>query len=162
MRFYSVPLLFLGSVDAFAPNGFPSGATTTITRTTPIYSTKPQKENNVVDALESVDATVKGALSGMALAAVLWAAPATMAGNVASTFPDVASSNDVIASSVAMAKEKASGSGTRVNKDPESLLRYGLPINNKEVGRQYVHAHITLHSCNYSVSVRRSIHLPQS
>ena len=136
MRFYSVSLLFLGSsVEAFAPQGFPSGAT--ITRTTPIYSTKPQKENNVVDALESVDATVKGALSGMALAAVLWAAPATMAGNVASTFPNVASSNDVIASSVAMAKEKASGSGTRVNKDPESLLRYGLPINNKEVGRQY-------------------------
>ena len=135
MRFYSVSLLFLGSsVDAFAPQGFPSGAT--ITRTTPIYSTKPQKENNVVDALESVDATVKGALSGMALAAVLWAAPATMAGNVATTFPSAAG-NDVIASSVAMAKEKASGSGTRVNKDPESLLRYGLPINNKEVGRQY-------------------------
>jgi hypothetical protein len=33
----------------------------------------------------------------------------------------------------AMAKEMASGSGARVNKDPESLLRYGLPINNKEV-----------------------------
>eukprot|EP00804_Cyclotella_cryptica_P000888 CCRYP_001116-RA/>CCRYP_001116-RA protein AED:0.17 eAED:0.17 QI:0/0.66/0.5/1/1/0.75/4/189/364 len=27
----------------------------------------------------------------------------------------------------------ASGTGSRVNKDPESLLRYGLPINNKEV-----------------------------
>jgi len=33
----------------------------------------------------------------------------------------------------AMAKEMASGSGSRVNKDPESLLRLGLPINNKEV-----------------------------
>ena len=31
------------------------------------------------------------------------------------------------------AVEKASGSGSRVNKDPESLLRYGLPIQNKEV-----------------------------
>jgi hypothetical protein len=34
---------------------------------------------------------------------------------------------------MAQAKEKASGSGSRVNKDPESLLRYGLPIQNKEV-----------------------------
>jgi hypothetical protein len=33
----------------------------------------------------------------------------------------------------ASAKEMASGSGSRVNKDPESLLRYGLPIQSKEV-----------------------------
>jgi cyclophilin family peptidyl-prolyl cis-trans isomerase len=33
----------------------------------------------------------------------------------------------------AVAKEMASGSGSRVNKDPESLLRLGLPIKNKEV-----------------------------
>jgi len=32
-----------------------------------------------------------------------------------------------------LAKEMASGTGSRVNKDPESLLRYGLPIQNKEV-----------------------------
>lgn len=68
----------------------------------------------------------------MALAAALWAAPATMAGPLTLNYPS-ASGNNVIASSVASAKEMASGSGTRVNKDPESLLRYGLPINNKEV-----------------------------
>jgi len=34
---------------------------------------------------------------------------------------------------VASAKEMASGSGSRVNKDPDSLLRYGLPINSKDV-----------------------------
>lgn len=68
----------------------------------------------------------------MALAAAIWAAPATIAGPVTSYFPS-ASGGDAIASSVASAKEMASGSGTRVNKDPESLLRYGLPINNKEV-----------------------------
>lgn len=68
----------------------------------------------------------------MALAAALWVAPATMAGPMASNYPS-SSGNNVIASSVASAKEMASGSGTRVNKDPESLLRYGLPINNKEV-----------------------------
>lgn len=33
----------------------------------------------------------------------------------------------------ASASEMASASGSRVNKDPESLLRYGLPIDNKEV-----------------------------
>jgi hypothetical protein len=36
----------------------------------------------------------------------------------------------------ASAKEMASGSGSRVNKDPESLLRYGLPIQSKEVRAQ--------------------------
>lgn len=34
---------------------------------------------------------------------------------------------------VSYAKEMASGSGARVNKDADSLLRYGLPIQNKEV-----------------------------
>ena len=36
----------------------------------------------------------------------------------------------------AQAKEMASGTGSRVNKDAESLLRYGLPINNKEVSSE--------------------------
>ena len=30
-------------------------------------------------------------------------------------------------------KEIVSGTGSRENKDSEPLLRYGLPINNKEV-----------------------------
>lgn len=125
--YYSLSLLLgssVASVNAFAPQVVPQ------TRTVPIYaSNKPsQNENIVVDVLEAVDATVKGSISGMALAAALWVAPATI-GPVTSHF----SGNNVIASSVASAKEMASGSGTRVNKDPESLLRYGLPINNKEV-----------------------------
>jgi len=37
----------------------------------------------------------------------------------------------------AVAKEMASGTGSRVNKDPESLLRYGLPIKNKEVRQSF-------------------------
>jgi hypothetical protein len=58
-----------------------------------------------------------------AVAASLWSAPAFLdsTGFVPSAF------------STATAKEMASGSGSRVNKDAESLLRYGLPINNKEV-----------------------------
>lgn len=132
MRFYSLFLLgsSIATTNAFAPQARTSASPA---RTTPIYATKSQNnENNVFDTLEAVDATVKGALSGMALAAALWVAPATMAGPM-TNFPG-ASDNSVIASSIASAKEMASGSGTRVNKDPESLLRYGLPINNKEVG----------------------------
>lgn len=136
MRFYNISLFLLGSsvapTNAFAPQA--RSINTPAVRTSAIYATKPQNDNNnVFDTLENVDATIKGAISGMALAAALWAAPATMAGPMSSNFPSVASGNNVIASSVASAKEMASGSGTRVNKDPESLLRYGLPINNKEV-----------------------------
>jgi hypothetical protein len=47
---------------------------------------------------------------------------------IASSIPQVH-----LQSSAAHAKEMASGSGSRVNKDAESLLRYGLPIQNKEV-----------------------------
>ena len=76
-------------------------------------------------------------LSGMALAAALWAAPAsTMTMSPATVaFPGGLGDQWTSSSSryVASAKEMASGSGTRVNKDPESLLRYGLPIDNSEV-----------------------------
>jgi len=131
---FSASLLLLGlsaaSVDAFATRG---QIANTRVRTVPVYATKQHNEDIIADALKSADATVKGALSGMAIAAALWAAPATMAGPLTSHLPRAVSGNDVVASSVASAKEMASGSGTRVNKDPESLLRYGLPINNKEV-----------------------------
>ena len=133
MRFSNIAF-FLSSISAI--NGF-APQTRTQTRATPLNaSTKPsQNENKVVDTLEAVDATVKGAMSGMALAAALWVAPATMAGPLSSTFPNYVASNNnnMISSSIANAKEMASGSGTRVNKDPESLLRLGLPIKNKEV-----------------------------
>ena len=131
MRFSASLIVVVGAslADAFAPQ-----PRANVARAAPIYASKQNSDNNVVDTIESIDATVKGALSGMALAAAMWAAPATMAGPVASSFPSVASGNNVIASSVASAKEMARGTGTRVNKDPESLLRYGLPINNKEVG----------------------------
>jgi hypothetical protein len=61
-------------------------------------------------------------LAAAVFAASLWAAPA-------SDLPFLGPQS----TSTAIAKEMASGSGSRVNKDPESLLRLGLPINNKEV-----------------------------
>lgn len=86
---------------------------------------------NSSNLLVDIDIKVKGALTGLAIVASLWVAPAFMA-TIADHFPMI-DNHAIIASSVANAKEMASGTGTRVNKDPESLLRYGLPINNKEV-----------------------------
>lgn len=61
--------------------------------------------------------------AALVVGSTFWAAPAALA-------PYHTVQNTV---GVASAIEKASGSGARVNKDADSLLRYGLPINNKEV-----------------------------
>jgi len=74
-----------------------------------------------------------------AMSALLWGSP-TMLAEQASThqyqFPfglnDVIEHN-VMANAGGGAQDKASATGSRVNKDPESLLRLGLPINNKQV-----------------------------
>jgi hypothetical protein len=126
MRFTSNSLLCLGAFTvpaaAFAPQA----------TVRPPLQLQAQKSNN----FESV----KNALSGVALATVLWTAPATLAGT-ASHFH----LNNELITSVANAKEMASGTGSRVNKDPESLLRYGLPIDNKEVSIFVFYCDIFLH-----------------
>lgn len=65
------------------------------------------------------------AVSAAFVTAALWSAPALLYSN----------ENQFVNLNQVHAKEMASASGSRVNKDPESLLRYGLPINNKEVRR---------------------------
>lgn len=83
--------------------------------------------NNHHSPLEMITESTKQASKAVAaalLAGALWAAPAAVTNVVTPHSPITA---------VASAKEMASGSGSRVNKDPDSLLRYGLPINNKEV-----------------------------
>ena len=72
------------------------------------------------------------------VASAIWASPAAMAPYYILQQNDhgngqVQDNSIVSVMGIASAKEKASGSGSRVNKDPESLLRYGLPIQNKEV-----------------------------
>lgn len=134
MRFYRISLALLGSsfasTSAFSPQ---SRAAVPVRASSPPRATNARDDDAVAtNPLESVDAAVRGALSGIALAAALWAAPATLAGPAASHFSSLYD-NGVVASSIAGAKEMASGTGTRVNKDPESLLRLGLPIDNKEV-----------------------------
>lgn len=66
-----------------------------------------------------------------AITASLWGAPSVVAENVLWNID--ASPNQIVSSYVASAKEMASGTGSRVNKDADSLLRLGLPIQNKEV-----------------------------
>jgi hypothetical protein len=73
---------------------------------------------------------------GFALTTTLWTAVPAVDFSSSSSSADHTSRPTplmVLASRTANAKEMASGSGSRVNKDPESLLRYGLPISNKEV-----------------------------
>lgn len=82
------------------------------------------------------------AITTAVLTASFWSAPALLGGSVSfmpalSSSPDNSNSNSILVqNTAASAKEMASGSGSRVNKDPESLLRYGLPIQNKEVCRR--------------------------
>jgi hypothetical protein len=82
------------------------------------------------------DTMGKAALTAFLTAAV-WAAPSFVVSQTMTSHDGDATMT--IASPLqqqfaASAKEMASGSGSRVNKDAESLLRYGLPIKNKDVG----------------------------
>lgn len=64
------------------------------------------------------------------LAGAIWASP-TLLNNVNT---DNSFMQDMTSMTRVEAKEMASASGSRVNKDPESLLRLGLPIpKDKEV-----------------------------
>jgi len=83
----------------------------------------------------------KAALSTI-FAATLWSAPVA-------NMPVLQPTPET--SFVANAKEMASGTGSRVNKDAESLLRYGLPIKNNEVRKLQV----TLETVKYDIASKR-------
>jgi hypothetical protein len=78
----------------------------------------------------SIQQWIGKAVTTAAVTASLWAAPSLQA---AQNTPDWLTINGKSNPFVASAVEKASGTGSRVNKDADSLLRLGLPINNKEV-----------------------------
>lgn len=69
------------------------------------------------------------------MSALLWGSPAIIADQAATHQLPFGLNEAVERSFVANAKDKASATGSRVNKDAESLLRLGLPINSKEVCR---------------------------
>jgi cyclophilin family peptidyl-prolyl cis-trans isomerase len=94
-----------------------------------------QNENKDIAAVPSwkqpSNDFVGKAFAASLLSAFLWSSP------VVTTSSSQHNGRNIITfgldRNVASAKEMASGSGSRVNKDPESLLRYGLPIDNQEV-----------------------------
>lgn len=100
---------------------------------------KPQEEDKVI--MKSRPKSIQNTLMTSLLATMLFTMMPTPDVSVSVTIPTINSNNNGITTKqmnlnnnfVVNAKEMASGTGSRVNKDPESLLRYGLPINNKEV-----------------------------
>jgi len=118
MKFTTFALLAsCPAVFAFAPSQ------------TKVSTTSLDAKNNV---FQSIEENVKGAVAATFLAGAIWASPAALVGGDASSSNPFM--NEIRTSVVADAKEMASGSGARVNKDPESLLRLGLPIpKDKEI-----------------------------
>jgi hypothetical protein len=97
-------------------------ASTTHTTSTQLEAAECNNNNNILAK----------ACATAAMTAFLWGSPSILA-EQASNFNNLLDAPMITNTFGANAKEMASGSGSRVNKDPESLLRLGLPINNKEV-----------------------------
>ena len=130
--FLAVAVWIVSDASAFGPAFLTPPPRTTTTATGPgsLLSMSNDKEDNNQSSSSWWNGVVeqghKAVVSGV-LAATLWSLPAM---NVPLPFPHHQGGAPVM---TAQAKEMASGTGSRVNKDAESLLRYGLPINNKEV-----------------------------
>lgn len=124
----SLFLLLASSSQAFVV--LSPTTTTSLSSSSSSPSLSATTDNNNDDTNSNNNNSIQTIVSNMAgfafATSVMWSAPAMMP----SILPDNYSNNPNV---VAMAIEKASGSGSRVNKDADSLLRYGLPITNKEV-----------------------------
>ena len=140
--YVAAAMLWLGAVLAPVVTAFPlmtSRSATKVSFATPTTTAalsplsgsneNGETENNKPFLSMMASMGQKAVLSGL-VAATMWSTP--LAGNNIPFLPQTTTSM-ADHSMVANAKEMASGSGSRVNKDPESLLRYGLPIKNKEV-----------------------------
>lgn len=106
----------------------------------PFQIRPPTKTNRNVNVqlsslpfMRNMEEKAQKIVAGTILTGLLWTAPVTLL-DQAENLPFLPRRENV----VVQAKEMASGTGSRVNKDPESLLRYGLPINNKEVRKLQV------------------------
>lgn len=91
-----------------------------------LYATSPMQQ------------TLYKAFASVLMTATFWTAPALIESELQqqNSLSNLSWMTPTSLSTVVSAKEMASGSGSRVNKDPESLLRLGLPIQNKEVRTQ--------------------------
>lgn len=82
----------------------------------------------------SMQDNVKGAMAATLLAGSLWSSPSALVSMTSNGHGTPVWLDGITSSVVADAKEMASGSGARVNKDADSLLRFGLPIpKDKEI-----------------------------
>ena len=101
-----------------------------------------------------------------AMSAFLWASPTMIAGQVSTHFAgNTGGLNDIIQHNgmAAEARDMASATGSRVNKDAESLLRLGLPIKNKEVCYLRVHVLVLcVMWCGVNLFILFVSHLPSS
>jgi len=148
MKFTSLALMAscFTSVIAFAPSSTLN--TNTITAgsiiNSKLHAVKPGNGNgngNDNDWMESIQKNLKGAATATLLASAIWASPTAILGNTNDVHGNVNNPllQQIQSSVMADAKEMASGSGSRVNKDAESLLRLGLPIpKDKEVSTYLV------------------------
>lgn len=130
------------NVEAFVPVAFqPHGSNRNTHTALGAKNSKP--------FLRSVDEHIKSAFAATFLAGAIWASPSAFVASANLEYDDAIHNNnhystslflnDIRSSVVAEAKEMASGSGSRVNKDAESLLRYGLPIpKDKEIRKLQV------------------------
>ena len=113
------------TATAFTPSSYKPVSTAATTTTTTLNA----QEN---DNMNGIQNQIKGMVASTFMAAAIWASPPAEILN--NNVFDNTFMNEIQSSMVADAKEMASGSGSRVNKDPESLLRLGLPIpKDKEV-----------------------------
>ena len=126
-------LLVVGTANAFVPAVFQQARPVINHRDTAISALEASKSNNNISygVEASLPSFLRSAAATVALAAAIWSGPNAVIGPAVSSFANLP--EGITSALVANAKEMASGSGSRVNKDPESLLRYGLPIDNKEV-----------------------------
>jgi hypothetical protein len=121
MKLSAAVVLFLAATtSAFSPVSIPKSTNTHL---------KAQSNAN--------DNLFAKAAAAACMTAFLWGSPTVMVEKMDSSNMVVPPA--VIEQTMASAVEKASGSGSRVNKDADSLLRYALPIKNKEV-RTPLHA----------------------
>jgi hypothetical protein len=105
---------------AFAPSSI-DGRRSSASTTTTQLSVEPSHSS-------SSQQWIGKAVTMAAVTVSLWATPSIVAEQMPQWL--IYNNNNPF---VALAVEKASGTGSRVNKDADSLLRLALPINNKEV-----------------------------
>jgi len=123
-----VCLVTLGAaVNAFAPSSTIISCSRT-SKTANLQATRNGIDHDFVSILKETREYATRAVASALVAGALWAAPAATTNVLPNHhYPFL------MVTSIASAKEMASASGSRVNKDAESLLQNGLPINNKEV-----------------------------